>query len=316
MKILNVITPLAATLFTLSSLAGEMVDKSLPLNNANKVTIESLRGEVVILGESGNKITVKGELDDKAEGFIFEQEGSQILIKIVMPRNLGHASWNEKGSNLTINLPASVKVNFDGVSTNVKLFNVENNVNIQTVSGDINANNLSNTVRLSSVSGNIKSENINGKLNLSTVSGDIRDSNSSGQLSIKTVSGSIKTKSSASEVSVDAVSGEISVQLSQVEEFDTSTVSGDFEGLVSLVDNGLIKMSSVSGDMSLTLNKDVQAYFKMSANAGGNLVNHLTSDKAQRAKYGPSSTLYFSKGNGNSSVKASTVSGRVILSAH
>lgn len=316
MKILNVITPLAAALFTLSSLAGEMIDKSLPLNNANKVTIENLRGEVVILGGSGNEITVKGELDDKAERFIFEQEGSQILIKVVMPRHLGHGSWNEKGSNLTINLPASVKVNFDGVSTNVKLSNVENNVNIQTVSGDINANNLSNTVHLSSVSGNIKSENINGKLNLSTVSGDIRDSNSSGQLNIKAVSGNIKTKSSASEVSAGAVSGEISVQLSQVEEFDVSTVSGDFEGFVSLVDNGLIKMSSVSGDMGLTLNKDIEAHFKISANAGGNLVNHLTSDKAQRAKYGPSSTLYFSKGNGNSSVKASTVSGRVTLSAH
>lgn len=316
MNLFNVITPIAAIFLSLSSIAGEAINKSLPLNDATNVTIENLRGEVKILGNDGNQVAVKGELDDKAEEFIFEQDGSQILIKVVMPRNMRHNNWNYEGSKLTISLPSSVKVNFSGVSSDVSLSNIKENVDIQTVSGNIAAKDLSNSVNLSSVSGNIKSENVNGKVHLSTVSGDIQDKNSSGRLSIKAVSGDITTHSNALEVNAGAVSGEIYLKLAKAETLDVSSVSGDLEGSVNLVDGGLIKMSSVSGDMDIALNEDIQAIFKINANAGGKLVNRLTSDKAKKAKYGPSAKLHFSKGNGNSTVKANTVSGRVTISGH
>jgi len=314
MKLITTVIPVLVGLFTLSSQAGENIDKSLPINNATKVTIENLRGNVVIVGGAENNISVKGELDDKAEKFIFEQEGSQILIKVVMPRHLGHGSWNENGSDLTINLPAHMKVNFSGVSSNVKLSDIENDVDIQTVSGDIKATNLSNMVHLSSVSGNIRSEDLDGELHLSSVSGDIRDKQSSGRLSIKVVSGNVTTQSSASEVSLGTVSGEVYVQLAKVDELSVSMVSGDFDGVIHVADNGLVKMSSVSGDLRLKLNEDIQAKFKVFANAGGKLINKLSKDKAQEAEYGPSSKLYFVKGDGSSTVKLKTVSGDVTLS--
>jgi DUF4097 and DUF4098 domain-containing protein YvlB len=316
MKLVNMYTSVALALCTFTSWAGESIDKSLPLNSVNKVNIENLRGEVLIIGGDGDEVTVKGELDDKAEGFVFEQEGSQILIKVIMPRHIGHGSWNEKGSDLKITIPSHVKVDFDSVSSNVDVSNFSKGVEIKTVSGDIKAENLSEYINLSSVSGNIQSDNLAGKVGLSVVSGDIEDKSSSGRLSIKSVSGDITTESNAHEISLSVVSGEIEFTSKSVQELDISTISGNFEGDVNLIDNGYIKMSSVNGDLDLKLNEDIQASFKINSNAGGRLLNKLTNDKAHKAKYGPSSKLYFTTGNANSSVKASTVSGRVTLSSN
>ncbi|MBA6392066.1 hypothetical protein H4J38_14920 [Colwellia sp. BRX10-3] len=54
-----------------------------------------------------------------------------------------------------------------------------------------------------------------------------------------------------------------------------------------------------------------QASFNLKNNAGGDIVTGLTSAKAKRVKYGPSSTLSFETGNASSSVRASTVSGLI-----
>jgi hypothetical protein len=63
----------------------------------------------------------------------------------------------------------------------------------------------------------------------------------------------------------------------------------------------------------LEFQKDIAADFRLRANAGGNLVNKLTNDEAEEAKYGPSAKLYFQTGNANSSVSVSTVSGNVLV---
>jgi hypothetical protein len=49
------------------------------------------------------------------------------------------------------------------------------------------------------------------------------------------------------------------------------------------------------------------------ANAGGSIKNELTSQKAERAKYGPRSSLEFSTGKGEGSVEMNTVSGSLKL---
>ena len=134
---------------------------------------------------------------------------------------------------------------------------------------------------------------------------------SSGRALFKTVSGNLNANSSANEISANTVSGDIELKLAKVDELIVSTVSGGFFSQLSLNDNGLVKMSSVSGDLTLDFKNEVQASFNLKTNAGGNIVNELTSAKAKRAKYGPSAKLSFETGNASSSVRASTVSGRI-----
>jgi DUF4097 and DUF4098 domain-containing protein YvlB len=208
-------------------------------------------------------------------------------------------------------MPKHVRVSFKGVSSNINISHFTHGSEIQTVSGDINAKDLMQQIELATVSGNIESTNLSGKLRLSSVSGDIHDRNSSGRALFKTVSGNLTSSSTANEVSANSVSGDIELKLAKVDELIVSTVSGEFESQLSLNENGLVKMSSVSGDLMVDFKNEVQASFNLKTNAGGNIVNGLTSAKARRAKYGPSSKLSFETGNASGSVRASTVSGRI-----
>lgn len=315
MNIFKMLLPVLFTGLTLPVFAGEKIDRQLPASETSNISIESASGQVNILGWDRPQVSVKGELADDAERFIFEQKGSLIKIKVVMPHNQ-RSRWNEQGSDLSIFLPHNARVTFGGVSSDVTLENLSRDVEVKTVSGDLQASNLTNHVELVTVSGFIKTQELSGKVYLSTVSGDINDKNSSGRLQLKAVSGDIKSRSAASEMLVKSVSGEIVLSLTKVDELQVSTVSGDVESKISLNDDGLVKFSSVSGDMVLNFQPEVQASFRLNANAGGELTNKLTSDKAVEAKYGPSSKLQFETGNGNGSVRVGTVSGSIDIGAN
>lgn len=295
------------------AMAGEQIDKTLSSEGVNHINIENLSGETTIIGWSDSTVTVKGELDKKAEGLIFEKKGSTIKIKVVMPRNYNQG-WNSKGSVLAINLPKDIRINFSGVSSDVVAKQLLADSEIKTVSGEIEASDLTGNIELNSVSGSISTKNLKGKIRLSSVSGDINDKNSSGRLLLKAVSGEIATVSSANEIYVNNVSGDIKLKLQQIDELEISTVSGDLETQLSLNKTGGMKVSSVSGDMNIRFQKEVEASFRLNANAGGDLHNKITKDKAKEAKYGPSSHLDFQTGNGAASFKASTISGSIRLS--
>ena len=302
--------PLVLFITATASVAGERIDKSMSLGSITNVTIENLRGEVTITGTSGDTVSVMGELDDKAEGFTFEKSGSRIIIKVEVPQG-NHNGWGNNGSELSIEIPQHVRVNFKGVSSDINISKFSHGSEIQTVSGDINAKYLQQQIELATVSGNIESNNLAGKIRLSSVSGDIHDRNSSGRAHFKTISGSLSSSSSANEISANTVSGDIDLRLADIDELIVSTVSGEFNSQLSLNDNGLLKMSSVSGDLSVAFKNKVQASLNLKANAGGDIINRLSSAKAKKAKYGPSSKLSFETGKASASVRASTVSGNI-----
>lgn len=300
----------ASVFFMPLAMAGEKVDERLDSNGINTISIENLSGEVTIIGWDKPSVTVKGELDDKAEKLIFEKSGNRINIKVELPP---HNNWNSDGSELTVHMPRDIRLNFEGVSSDVDLKNLTNDISVKTVSGDIKAVELSENIELSSVSGTLNTENLSGKVSLSTVSGDIKDKNSSGRLQLQAVSGEIKSDSKANEVFVNNISGSSQLKLAKVDELKMSSVSGDSEISLFLQQSGVVKASSVSGEIELDFQNDIAADFRLKANAGGDLINKLTKQKANRAKYGPSAKLYFQTGDASSSVRVSTVSGDVVV---
>lgn len=311
-KLLSLSTLMFAVV-SFANIAGEKIDKSLAVDGATNISIENLRGKVKVIGWDKKQVSVTGELDDEAEEFEFEHDGSYINIKVKMPHNM-HNFNNSGGSNLTIKVPSNLRVDFTGVSSNVTLSKLYKSTEVKTVSGNIDINDAREHIELTSVSGDINSRKLDGKIYMTTVSGNIDDQNSNGRIKLKAVSGDLVTHSKADEVALGTVSGEIEFTLASVDEIKLSTVSGDVDGSLSLNKNGLLKASSVSGDIEVKFNNDVQASFRLKSNAGGNLVNRITSDKAQHAKYGPSSKLYFETGNAKASVKGSTVSGTIKVS--
>jgi len=307
-------SPVLLSLIAFSSVAFESVDKALSASGVNHVIIENQRGNVNIKGGDYSSVTVSGKLDEKADGFTFEKQGSTIVIKVEMPNHYGNSWGDNDGSDLQIELPEKLKVSFNGVSSDVEIGNIVSGAEIKTVSGNIDAHNLSEHVELNSISGDINTNKLKGKLFLSTVSGEIKDRESSGRLSMQAVSGDIDSDSEVTEVSIETVSGEIELSLGLVEDIEISTVSGEAEVSLTLAKNGMMKMSSVSGDLDAVFNGDLSANFKLKTNAGGDIKNNITNDKPERGKYVRNAKLSFDTGGGNGSVRATTVSGTIKVS--
>ncbi len=297
----------------LPSWAGEPIDERMSADGLSLINIENLKGKVTIIGSDTDEVTIKGKLGESADRFVFEKSGNTLLAKVIEDKGYDYRN-NDGGTVFTVKMPASLTMNFEGVSSDVNVKDLTGNVDVKTVSGDIEAKNLTESIDLSTVSGDIDSRNLSGKIRLSAVSGEIDDRNSSGRLRLKAVSGNLRSTSSAKEINLAAVSGDMDFTFGEVEELVISSVSGDVDGSLSLMNNGEVKMSGVSSDIALEFQEDINAEFRLTASAGGDLVNRITNDKVQRAKYGPSSKLNFSAGNGSAYVRGNVVSGEIKVS--
>lgn len=314
MKLLTHTIPMIALLVAMPIMA-QQVDQRIDVKSDVWLKVENMRGKVVIKGTDNNQVWVSGNLDEKATDFIFEKKNNTVVVQVKMPSNMDGSFWDneDKETNIVIEVPNTAEIYFKGVSSDVEIHNIDSDIVAKTVSGDIVGYDLANKVKLDTVSGAIESRNLSGKVKLSTVSGDIDDANSTGRLYYHAISGDIKAISSAEEVNAQVVSGNLDIQLAQVKDASLSSVSGDLDAKLKLSDDGLLKMSSVSGTVDLALQQGVNADIRVNSNASGRISNKLTNDKVQEAKYGPSSKLETTIGNGSASVKISTVSGDVRL---
>ncbi|WP_448213712.1 DUF4097 family beta strand repeat-containing protein [Colwellia sp. MEBiC06753] len=315
MKSIPILFALLTTGFVSNLWAGEVIDEQMSASDVSVINIENIRGSVTINGSDNNEITAVGELGEHAKKFVFERSGNMVLIKVDYESHKYHGSNNRDGSHFTVTMPKNVRMNFESISADVMVTNLNGSAEVKTVSGNINATNVTESINFNTVSGDIDTNNLSGKVRLSTVSGDIDDKNSSGRLKLKVVSGEIKTHSQAREVSLGAVSGDIDFRLNEVDDLMISNVSGNVKGSLTLLDHGEVKMSGVSSDIALEFQDGVNADFRLNASAGGDIVNRITRDKATRAKYGPSSELDFVAGSGTATVRGSVVSGEIKVTA-
>lgn len=312
MKTLFLLVSICSAIVTLPVFSNELIDETMSGEGVSKVYVENMRGEVAIKGWDKNQVTVQGKLDEHAKALVFDKSGSVIDVKVRMRDHYKHR--NSKGSNLIVMVPNHMRVEFSGVSSDYKLENIAKGIEGKTVSGDIDIRDIDHQIDIATVSGDILSRNTSGKVTMTTVSGEINDKASSGHLHLRAVSGEIDTQSKATEVDLGVVSGDLTFSLATVDELELSAVSGEIEGELALAENGRVKMSSVSGDIALKFTADVNASFRLKTHAGGDLINHITDDKAVESKYSPRAKLNFEAGNGSATVKATTVSGTIRLS--
>lgn len=291
-------------------LAAQSVDKTISTESNPKLNLQVHRGEVQILPWDNNEIQVKGTLDELSEGLIIEKKGNLISIEDKMPRH--YSGNNNDGSKLTIMVPRELNLSAEGVSASYQVNDLNGDINIQSVSGSIKATNLTNEISIHTVSGNIQSDTSKGKLSLETVSGNIEDNQSIGKVSYKLVSGQLSANSKADEVAIEIVSGDANLTLGDISRIKSQSVSGDVTlSMQSIATKA--SLSSVSGDIILSLADNSNASFAIDGGPGGKIQNSLTDDKPKKQKYSPNSTLKFQLSNGNADIKMSTISGDIRL---
>ncbi|WP_440054286.1 DUF4097 family beta strand repeat-containing protein [Pseudoalteromonas sp. T1lg65] len=293
--------------------AGESIDQEREVPANGRIVIENQRGEVIIKSWDKNVFKVSGELDDKAEGYELETSGKVTQFVVKMPSR--YKSWGGgDGSNLTIFMPRSSELDFEGVIVDVEVSQLDSGARVKTVNGNIKVSELSGKVSLETVNGDIDSRELSGQLQFETVNGDINDIGSQGKLRFNAVNGEIKTQSDATEVRLENVNGEVELTLNELKDLRVSTVNGEITVKMNkLQDNASINMESVSGDLALYFPTDVSARFEVNAHSGGSISNRLSSDKVKKAKYGPAKELEFVLGSGNADVEIDTVSGDIAL---
>jgi len=316
-----------ATLFSLSLMAasvlsvpvmaaGADINEQRQVQANEKIYIENLRGLVDIVATDKAEFSVKGQLDEKAEGFELTSKDGITRFIVKMPQQ--HYNWrgeenNTQGSKLQIAVPKGTALEFSGVNTDVTVAGVQGSSKIQTVNGAISTKQLSNDIALETVNGEITSVGSNGRIRLNTVNGEIDDKGSSGRLAAESVNGEISIQTKASEVNVSVVNGEVKMQLDGTERLEFSSVNGEISAELQNSPAPKISASSVSGDLKLVLAKSSSARFKLDASAGGDIDNKLSGQKAEKGKYGPRRSLEFSLGQGEGNVEMSTVSGDLTL---
>jgi len=289
---MNKLMTLCVFCFSLNVMAGEKVDKSIKAQAKGFVEIHNVRGEIDIVGWAKSEIKVTGTLDDMTEKFIFTSSDGHTSIKVKLPRNSHNRSRG--GSDLKIMVPEGSKVNFSGVATDLSAKNIVGGIDVNSVSGDIDVSNSAGRTYINSVSGELKLEALQGTLEVSTVSGDL-----DAQVDCKTLS-------------VSAVSAEVRLNLKQIKSARLSTVSGDINIAGELINDGELKMSSVSGDAFFHVRGELNAQISMETAPGGNITNQYSDDKA-KSSFINSHNLRFTAGNGDGVIRMSTVSGNIGL---
>ena len=295
--------------------AGEAIDQSISVPSDGHIYIDNQRGNVVIKGWDKNELKVTGTLDDKAEGFLLENRGSRTDFVVNMPKSY-NSNWddNSEGSKLTIFMPVTSAVNFEGVSVDVKISELRSDARIGTVNGDIDAKQLVGNITLETVNGSIDALNLGGELRYQTVNGDIEDVDSQGQLMMTLVNGDVRSNTKAEDIRFENVNGDLTLRVNTLGKLSASTVNGELEVYVNeLTKEAQIRAESVSGDFDLYLPMNISARFDIEAHAGGDISNALSSDKPLQAKYGPGESLHFNLGQGEAEVDITTISGDISL---
>lgn len=302
--------------FSQASIAREQVDQRITTSDSPFVEIEHMNGRAEIIGWDKEEVQVTGELGDNTEEFIFEKDGNDIVIKVEMARDPGHwRNWKKSdGDDLTIYVPRASFVEYTSINANVKIGELQQSVNVEVVNGDVDVNKVTGRISLESVNGDIDFRDVEGDVAIETVNGDITgEHRSSKDLRLDSVNGDIRVRTNSPEVKVTSVNGNIDLSMDSVSDLNVETVNGRVEASLDLAARGSVRGSSVGGSMNFTFQRDVSARFDIQAHAGGRIINELSDDEMQKAKYGPRRWLEFTHNGGDGRVDVSTVSGKVTL---
>lgn len=276
-----------------NTLAAEKVDQQLDVDANGTVIIENPQGKVIIVGWSENKIKVTGTLDELSKEFIFSSDKQHTFIKVVFPES--YNNYASVGSNLKIMLPKSSKVRFS------------------TISSQVNISQLTGNIWVKSISGNVVLADVKGNTVIDVISGNVELFDLDGSLDLSTVSGSVNADIVCEQVNIRGVSAPLNVKLEKIESAMIKNVSGDSVLSGFLLPSGAVNMSNVSGSSTYRVFGNPNANVSLDAGPDGKLGSDYASTKIKKGLI--SSRLKTTLGNGNGSIKISTVIGLAQLKA-
>jgi len=206
---------LLTTLFLLPAVADRAVSETVDADPDGEVSIELIAGEVTIVGWDRNSVEVTGTVGDDVEEVEVESRGGRVSIEVELVDDVGDGrSYHDANAELEIRVPKSSRIDFEAVSAELSITDVDGEGDIETVSGTIEVDGGMREAHVASVSGDIlirSREPLRGG-EFETVSGDIE----------------LQAELGRGDFSFESVSGDITLRLPgrTSAEFDIETFSG------------------------------------------------------------------------------------------
>lgn len=282
----------SALLLAPALVSADEVQRSIDAHAESSVSISNVAGSVEVFGWSRNEVEVDADLGSGVEDLIVERDGSDIVIRVKVPReNARHVS-----SDLVVRLPERSSVEIGVVSADVEVRDVFGEQSLHAVSGDISA------------------EAYEADLSAETVSGDIEIAGDGGTAvtQLGTVSGDIDALRLSGELAANTVSGDLAIAEGRFERVQAKTVNGDFVFRGALDEGARFDAESINGHIDVRLDGNVSARIDIET-FNGSIRNCFGPDPKRTSRYAPGRELKFTEGDGDARITLQTLNGRVTI---
>ncbi len=292
------LAPLALAIAAVPAFAGTPINQTRPLAADGSVSIENIKGRIVVRTWAQPQVRITGTLGKGAEKLEVDGDGRDLSIEVKYPDRRNGWGWNRNEMEptiLEITVPQKASLDIESVSAEVDVQQIAGRkLDVSSVSGNI--------VVTASSPGEASFENVSGNTTLRITTDNV---------SAESVSGDINMQGGLSgRVSMETVSGNASLIAKTLSKLQFSSVSGDADVQAALATNGVVTGETVSGTLRLSLPKTTSAQLSIETFSGD--INSPVG-KVDREEYGPGKSLDARLGQGQGKIRLESFSGDVDL---
>lgn len=293
---------LALLLAAGSAWAATPINQQRPLNATGQVSIDNIKGRIVVRTWAQPQVKITGSLGKGVEKLLVEGDAQSLRIQVKYPKNgdgwfggwLGGSNTSEP-TTLEVTLPQQAAVEVNAVSADVDVQGVAGRrLSVDSVSGDV------------LVSASRPQEAV-----FNSVSGDLGLALDSNSVSTDSVSGDTRLEGRiGGKVSLESVSGNVSFSGGVVDRLSFSTVSGDGQLRLALSPTASVKADAVSGTLRLSLPAATSARLHAETFSGD---LHAPVGQVEEEDHGPGKSLDARLGTGQADIKLDSFSGDITI---
>lgn len=290
------LAPIALAIASLPAFAGTPINETRPLAADGNVSIENIKGRIVVRTWAQPQVKITGSLGKGAERLEVDGDSRDLSIEVKYPEHRNGWNWKRddfEATVLEITVPQKASLDIESVAADV---------DVQQMAG--------RKLDVSSVSGNIVvTASSPGQASFENVSGDLTLRITTDSVDVENVSGDINLQGGLTgRVSVETVSGNATVMAKTLSKLQFSSVSGDANLHAALATNGVVTGETVSGSLNINLPKTTSAQLSIET-FSGDIKSPV--GKVDREEYGPGKSLNARIGAGQGKVHLESFSGNV-----
>lgn len=289
---------ITAVLFAAASVEGagyrheETISKSISVEAAKRLVIESLSGDITLTGEEGRdtielKIvkTVKADDEEAAKkiaesiGVVVTRPEGMIKIETRYPkkgkvRKSIFSFFVERGQSMSISLtltvPAGLSIETASASGDVEISHVLADVEASSASGNLVIRDIGGDLVATVASGDIEVDEVGGSVKLSSAAGDIVVRNVGGDAEISVATGDVELTSIGGSLELSSYTGDSVVDGVGAVKYDGISGSARFVDV-----HGAVEASAASGDLNFRVTPQSMFDYNITSSSGNIVLRFL-----------------------------------------